>query len=306
MDPLSEVLSLISTRDSYFAAVKAGGEWAIRFPAPDGIKFNAILEGACWLSVDEVQPPVRLYEGDCYLLTASRPYTLGSAPGIDALDGPEVFRRTHNNVVHLGNAAEFFLIGGRYTFCKEAQMLLDSLPPVAILRNGSEHASVLHWALKRLANELNCASPGSSLIIQHLGHMMLVQFLRQYAESEQPVTAGWLCAALDPKLSLAIHAVHADPARRWSVEDLADLAAMSRSTFALRFKQKMGFAPLEYVLRWRMLLATRELVRTQASVSSIAERLGYESDSAFSSAFKRIMACSPTEYRERHAIEALA
>jgi AraC-like DNA-binding protein len=304
MDPLSELLSLIGTRDSYFAAVKAGDDWAIRFPAPNGVKFNAIVQGRCWLSVEGVQPPIELYRGDCYLLTASKPYTLASAPDIPALDGPEIFRRTHDNIVHLGSASEFFLIGGRYTFCNEAHIVLDGLPPVAILRRESDKASVLHWALQRLSHEIGRPSPGRSLIIQHLGHLMLVQFLRQYFESGQPLAAGWLRASLDSKLSRVIHAIHADPAHRWSVESLADLAVMSRSTFALRFKQEMGIAPLEYVARWRMLLASRELTRTRATIGAIAEQLGYESDSAFSSAFKRMMACSPTEYRQRHAATA--
>nr|WP_235862416.1 AraC family transcriptional regulator [Pseudomonas kilonensis] len=96
--------------------------------------------------------------------------------------------------------------------------------------------------------------------------------------------------------------LHADPARSWTVENLAKIAGVSRSTFALRFKQKSGVTPLEYVLRWRMQLATRLLKTNHTTISSIAQKLGYDSDSAFSHAFKRIMTCSPREYRESSSI----
>jgi AraC-like DNA-binding protein len=248
-------------------------------------------------------PPVQLHAGDCFLLTESRPFTLASELSLIPVDALDVYRVTKQGIAHHGETTDFFLIGGRFTFRVEAKLLLGSLPPVVVVKGGSDQASVLHWALQQLAQELSTPSPGASLMTQHLGHMMLIQVLRRYLESPIDQPAGWLYALSDREINAAIEAVHLEPQRRWTVNDLALLAGVSRSTFALHFKRKVGLAPLEYVLRWRIQLATRALRSHDGSISSIAQSLGYESDSAFSNAFKRIMACSPQRYRERYRAE---
>ncbi|WP_454690052.1 AraC family transcriptional regulator [Achromobacter aloeverae] len=301
MDPLSEVLSLLGMHSSVFAGLKAGGDWAIDFPPPDGIKFNAVVEGSCWLRVDGVAQPIRLEAGDCFLLSRQRAFSLRSDPALPAIPSDEIYRHAVNGIARCGAADTFFLIGGRLAFGEEAGLLFDGLPPVAVVKRGSDQASVLSWALQCLAHELATPSPGNAIVVQHLGHIMLVQVLRLYLTQEGSSTPSWLLAVSDPRIGAAIQAIHADPAQRWTLEDLARVAGVSRSTLALRFKQKAGIAPLEYVTRWRMQLAARALKSTHATISSIAQKLGYDSDSAFSHAFKRLMKCSPREYRERPA-----
>jgi AraC-like DNA-binding protein len=300
MDPLSEVLSLLSTQSSFFAGLKAGGAWAIDFPPPDGIKFNAIVEGDCWLTVEGVEQSIQLQAGDCFLLSRRRAFSLSNKLALSAVQAETIYRNAINGIAHHGSADAFFLIGGRFAFGEEAGLLFDGLPPIAVVRKGSDQASILRWALQQLAHELTHPSPGSALVVQHLGHIMLVQVLRLYLAQEGSSAPSWLLALSDPRIGAVIKAIHAAPARRWTLEDLADIATMSRSTLALRFKQKAGIAPLEYVLRWRVQLATRALRNSHATVSSIAQKLGYDSDSAFSSAFKRIMKSSPRDYREMH------
>ncbi|WP_341678771.1 AraC family transcriptional regulator [Niveibacterium sp. SC-1] len=300
MDPLSEVLSLLSTQSSFFAGLKAGGEWAIDFPPPSGIKFNAVVEGDGWLTVEGVEAPIRLEAGDCFLLSRGRRFTLRSDPALPTIEAEQVYRNAVNGIARCGTADAFFLIGGRFTFGEEAASLFEALPPVALIKSDSDQASVLRWALQRMAHELAHPSPGNAIVIEYLGHIMLVQVLRLYLAQEGN-TPSWLMALADPRIGAVIQAIHAEPARRWTVEGLAAVAGASRSTFALRFKQKAGVAPLEYVLRWRMQLATRSLRNRSGTISSIAQTLGYDSDSAFSNAFKRVMKCSPREYRERRA-----
>ncbi|RZL36083.1 MAG: AraC family transcriptional regulator [Rubrivivax sp.] len=299
MDPLSQALSLLNTEHSFFAGVKASGPWAVRFPPPPGIKFHAVLQGACWLAIDGVQGWREVRAGDSYLITCAHAYTLASHPGVAPLDGPAVFQSARNNMLALGAADEFFLVGGRFDFSDDLSLLLGSLPPLAMLDRSTPEAEVLQWSLKRLGQEMSQPTAGTALVVQNLAHLMLVQFLRLYLASDAPVAAGWLRALSDAALRPAVEAVHAGPQKRWTVEALAGCAGMSRSTFAQRFKQAMGMGPLQYVLRWRMLLAARDLRRDDRTVSSIAERLGYDSDSAFSSAFKRVMSCSPSRYREQ-------
>lgn len=301
MDPLSEVLSLLNTHSSFLAGLKAGGDWAVDFPPPDGIKFNAIVEGRCWLTVEGVQHPIELAPGDCFLLSRRRAFSLRSDLELPAIHSDRIYRHAINGVARCGTGDGVFVIGGRFAFGEEADLLFEGLPPVAVIKNGSDQASVLNWALQRLAHELTTPSPGHAIVVRHLGHIMLVQVLRIYLAQEGNSTPSWLLAIADPRIGAVIHAIHGDPARAWTVEDLAKVAGISRSTLALRFKRKAGIAPLEYLARWRMQLAARSLKAGQTTISSIAHSLGYDSDSAFSHAFKRIMKCSPREYREKLA-----
>lgn len=297
MDPLSEVLSLLSNQNLFFGGLKTGGDWAIRFPAPDNIKFNAVVQGTCWLAIEGMDHPIRLEQGDCFLVSRGRPVLIGSDLSLPAIDAEELYHSAANGIARYGDVEECFLIGGRFTFGDGADILLDSLPMVVIIKNDSDQAAVLQWALQRLVFELSSPAPGSSSVAQHLGHLMLVQALRIYLAQEGGATPSWLSALSEPRISMVIQAIHSDPSKRWTLESLAEVAGVSRSTLALRFKQVAGLPPLEYVSRWRMQLAARSLRSSQRTISSIAQTLGYESDSAFSSAFKRIMKCSPKDYR---------
>jgi AraC-like DNA-binding protein len=126
--------------------------------------------------------------------------------------------------------------------------------------------------------------------------MMLVQALRLHLAEGLKGGVGWLFALADKQMSAAMNSMHDDPAHRWTLEELGKRAGMSRSTFALKFKQTVGESPMEYLTRWRMLLAGDKLTNSRDPISVIALSLGYESESAFSTAFKRVMGCSPRQY----------
>ncbi|NKJ45585.1 AraC family transcriptional regulator [Burkholderia sp. SG-MS1] len=299
MDPLSDVLALSSMRGAHFAGLKTGGQWAISFPPPEGMKFNAIVEGACFLSVDGVADPLHLRAGDCFLLTQPLRFALASDLTLERADAADVFRTATAGVARYGADEDVFLIGGAFSFTDEVKRLLEILPPVVVINGTSDSASVLQWALQRLAHELTCPMSGSSLMARNLGHMMLIQVLRLHAATARDSAVGWLFALTDSRINAVIEAIHAEPACRWTVAELAALAVVSRSTFAYHFRKKVGHSPLDYVTRWRIHLACRELRMRDGTISSIAQTLGYDSDSAFSSAFKRVMTFSPKEYRAR-------
>lgn len=141
--------------------------------------------------------------------------------------------------------------------------------------------------------ELREPQPGSFLVTEHLAHMMLVQALRLYLSEGSRGGSGWLFALADPQMSTVISSMHDDPAHRWTVEELAQRAGMSRSSFAARFKETVGDSPMEYLTRWRMLLAEEKLANSGDSISGIARSLGYESPSAFTKAFKKVIGRSP-------------
>jgi AraC-like DNA-binding protein len=193
-------------------------------------------------------------------------------------------------------AAGRFGVGGHFAFAgKHAGILLGVLPPIVHIRKESDKAA-MRWSLERMMQELRDPQPGGFLVAQQLAYLMLVQALRLHLAEGPQGGVGWLFALADTLLRAAINAMHDEPAHRWTLEDLAERAGMSRSIFALRFKQKVGASPMEYLTRWRMLLAGDKLTNTGDSISVIALSLGYESESAFSTAFKRVMGCSPRQY----------
>ena len=169
------------------------------------------------------------------------------------------------------------------------------LPPIVHIRKESDQAA-LRWSLERMMQEQRDMQPGSLLVAQHLAHMMLVQALRLHLTEGLRGGVGWLFALADKQMSAAINSMHHDPAHGWTIQELAERAGMSRSTFALKFNQTVGESPMEYLTRWRMMLAGDKLSNSSDPMSVIALSLGSESQSAFSTAFKRAMGCSPCQY----------
>jgi AraC-like DNA-binding protein len=298
MDPLSDVLSLLKPRSYVSAGFDAGGDWSLRFSNQQPfIKCYAVVSGQCWLSVDGVADAVRLKSGDCFVLPSGRPFRLASDMALAPVDAGTIFPPAREGgIVSYNGGGDFFLVGSRFAVTgNHARMLLGMLPPIVHIRRETDQAA-LRWSVERMMLELHERQPGSSLIAQHLAHMMLVQALRLHLADAAEGSIGWFFALSDKQLSAAINAIHADPAHRWTLQTLAERACMSRSTFAEKFKEKVGETPMEYVTRWRMLLAADRLTNSSDPISIIALSLGYESESAFSTAFKRVMGCSPRQY----------
>jgi AraC-like DNA-binding protein len=299
VDPLEDVLALLETRGHLSAGLVAGGRWAVRFEAPQGVKFNAVRRGSCLLEVDGVDAPVELAEGDCYLLAHRRPFTLRSDPEAVPVPAAPLFARTEDGVARVGEGDDTFLVGGRFSFGARAQeLLLDRLPPVIHIPAGTRHAETVQWALSAIDQELTYRQLASSLVAEHLAVVMLVHVLRLHLAREPHAVSGWLAGLADPLVATALAALHQDPARAWTVAELARACAVSRSTLAARFKATVGQGPLEYLTRWRIELAARQLREGGATLASIAHAVGYGSESALSVAFKRVLGKPPGDYRK--------
>ncbi|MFV3128875.1 AraC family transcriptional regulator [Niveispirillum sp. KHB5.9] len=295
MDPLSDILSLLKPRNLLSAGFEAGGDWAVQFPdQQDNIKTGAIVAGRCLLWVDGVDDPVQLEQGDCFLLPSGRPFRMASGPGLPALRAEEIFPAARRGgILKLGEATGFFCVSSRFSLeGRHGNILLGMLPPIVHLKEAPD----LRWAMERMMAELREDRPGAFLVLRHLAHMMLVQALRLHLAMGPGQGTGWLFALSNQQVGAAIGALHADPARAWTLQDLARHAGMSRSSFAERFKTLVGAAPMEYLTRWRMLLAGDRLLTGREPVSAIALSVGYQSESAFSTAFKRVLGCPPRDY----------
>ncbi|MEF2070371.1 AraC family transcriptional regulator [Consotaella aegiceratis] len=297
MDPLSDLLSLLKPQNYMSAGFDAGGDWAIQFSdQQNSIKTGAVIAGSCWLAVEGVAEPVRLEEGDCFVLPLGRPFRLATDLALPATAASNVFSvARQGGIVTYNGGGDCFLVSNRFALAGDpAGRLLEMLPPIVHIRRGT-HQSSLRWSMERMMQELRAVQPGGFLILQHLAHTMLIEVLRLHL-ADEPTGNGLLAALADRQMNAAISAMHGDPAHHWTLQELAAQIGKSRSAFAQRFKQTVGMAPMEYLTQWRMLLAGDRLAGAREPVSSIALSLGYESESAFSTAFKRVMGQPPRQY----------
>ena len=297
MDPLSDVLSLLKPRNYSSGGFDVGGELCVQFSRHEGIKCYAVISGECLLSLEGVPDAVRLKAGDCFLLPSGRPFRLGTDLTAEPIDAMTLFaNRQNGGILTLNGGGDCFIAGGHFAFTgSHAGILLGALPLIVHIQNPSDKAA-MRWSLERMRQELREPQPGSFLVAQQLAYMMLVQALRLHLAEGLKGGVGWLFALADKQMSAAIQCMHDDPAHRWTLQELAERIGMSRSSFALKFRETVGEPPMEYLTRWRMLLAGDRLSNSSDSVSEIARSLGYESESSFSTAFKRVMGCPPRQY----------
>ncbi|MDK0518096.1 AraC family transcriptional regulator [Streptomyces sp. ML-6] len=300
MDPLEDVLTLLEVRARLSAALVAGGQWAVRFDAPPGVKFNAVRRGSCRLEVDGLDEPLDLAEGDCYLLTGPHRFTLrGDSEALPVPAAP-LFARAENGVARAGRGDGTLLVGGSFSFGDRArELLLDRLPPVIHIPAGTPHAETVHWALAAIEQELADRPMAFTLVAEHLAIVMLTHALRLHLARAPHTVQGWPAGLTDPLVATALTALHRDPAHAWTVAGLARACAVSRSTLAARFKRAVGQGPLEYLTRWRIELAAQRLRKNDATLAAIARSVGYGSESALSVAFKRVLGVPPGDYRRR-------
>ena len=307
MDPLSDVLSLLKPHSYMVRGFDVAAPWSVGFGAHPGVKCYALVSGQGWLVIEGVDDPVLIRAGDCVLLPRGRPFRLATDPALTPTNGEALAASGRDGAVTTVNGGgDLFGIGGWFAFAgAHAGVLLSVLPPIVHLRKDADKAA-LRWSLEAMMQELRDPQPGGQLLAQHFAHTVLIQALRLHLAEGSSGGVGWLFALADPQMSAAINAMHREPARRWSLQALAERAGMCRSSFAQRFRRKVGATPMEYLTRWRMMLAGDRLETSSEPVSAIALSLGYESESAFSTAFKRVMDVSPRRYARGGAIRSRA
>jgi len=294
VDPLEDVLSLLGVTSKLSAGLIAGGQWAVSFDPPAGAKFNSVRRGRCVLVVGDETIP--LNEGDCFLLTRPVAFTLASDPALPAEPAHPLWAAATGGFARAGDGDDVLLIGGAFTFGDRARtLLLDALPTVLHVPAGTAEAAAVDRALGEIDTELRRPATGSTLVAEHLAAVMLIYVLRLHLARAAP--AGWLGGLADAVVAPALRAMHARPQHAWTVEELARVSAVSRSTLAARFKSVVGVGPLDYLTGWRIELAAGRLRRGADTIATIAHAVGYGSESALSNAFKRRTGSSPRDYR---------
>jgi AraC-like DNA-binding protein len=296
-DPIRDVLALARPRTVAPVPLHAAAPWGVRFSPFPHIKLGVVVEGECWLCVDGLEP-LLLDKGDFYLLGNPPPYGLGSS--VEAArnrtsDGPlrEAVSATGSTIPQDFTT---YMCSVDFEFQdSDASALFSSLPPATLVKAGDAGERLLWNIATLLVHEIEMHEVGRSLVLEHLAQILLVQMLRSHAgSSHEPL--GWLASVADDGIGAALRAIHAEPGHRWTLEELARIAMMSRSAFAASFRSRVGRPPLDYLIEWRMQLA-RAALRTEDSLTAIAATIGYQSESAFSTAFRRVVGTSPREFR---------
>lgn len=297
-DPLSEILQLVEARTFVSGRLTAGGDWSVRFPPPEKIKFTALLTGGCWLELEHRPEPVWLAAGDVIAVNGRLAFNLTSSPGRTPVESRLLFRA--DGVAQAGDGAEVSLIGGHVAVeRRRGEVLMDVLPPLIHVKGESAGATRLRWLLDGLATEAASSQPGAGLAASHLAQLMFLELLRAHLMQGAPGEArGWLAALGDARLAPALALIHGDASQPLSLAALAAASALSRTAFAVRFRAVTGRAPMSYLADWRLRVAERALKDSAEPVASIARSVGYASESAFTHAFRRANGMSPRTYRQ--------
>jgi len=292
-DPLSEVIALLRPRGVASKPISGAGRWGVRYSDFGQPSFCAVLEGSCRLAVDG-QDALTLEAGDFVLLPATPAFTMsGFEPVTPERIDPKVTPAPTGEVRHgtRGGRPDVRLLGGYFVFDSPDAALLVSLLPALMHVRGAERLSVL---VRLVGEESSERRSGRDLVLTRLVEVLLIEALRSTPGDDAP--PGLLRGLADARVALAMRQMHGDPARSWTVAQLAKKAALSRSAFFERFTRAVGLPPMEYLLAWRMAVAKDLLRRHDFGLAEVAERVGYGSASTFSTAFSRHVGQPPSRY----------
>ena len=264
-----------------------------------------LSRGNCWLSVEGVREPIPLAGGDCILLARGTSFVLRDNPRTRPRSFLEIAPKANSNVAHYGGGgAPTTIVCGSLSFDRASlKPITQLLPSFILIKADQAHTLALRNTMQALASEMAEPAPGSEVVATRLAEVLFIQALRAHiASGMEWRNKGWLRAIFDPKMGTALSAIHDSVSVPWTVQSLAETAGMSRSAFAARFKELLGQTPLEYVTEWRMQKAMPLLQQRDKKLMDVARSVGYESDAAFSKAFKRVVGASPSEYLKRGSL----
>jgi AraC-like DNA-binding protein len=323
-DILSDVLTAVRLKGAVFFDVEASVPWvAEALPAkatasailPDSehvMEYHVITSGSCWASViGHDIAPIQLMAGDVVAFPQGDAHILSSAPGMRGDPGPDA-SAVPGEIAQLpvmlnidgGGSERAHLVCG-FLGCDSRPFnpLIEALPPMMHIRSsGAAHGSWLKEFTRFAVMEANEKRMGGSGILSKLGELMFAELVRRYVESLPEESRGWLGGVRDRHIGRALNLIHAEPSRPWTLEELAREAGLSRSSFAERFAGYVGMPPIQYLQKWRLQIAASRLMDGGASIATIAADIGYESEAAFSRAFKRVIGASPGDWRDSRTV----
>jgi AraC-like DNA-binding protein len=326
-DPLSDLLRTVRLSGGLFFLVDASPPWVVEVPLAEAIRpillpeaqhlisYHVVTRGGCWAALtDGSAPAVRLGAGDVVLFPHGDPYVMSSAPGMRAEEPLKEAFGFFREVAANGApalAAEEPGPGGTRVCCgylgcdvRPFNPLLAAMPRLVHLRAPTDgEVDRLPPLVQFALAESREGHAGGRCILLRVGELMFVEVLRRYLACLPAEQTGWLAGLRDPVVGRALSLLHGRPAEAWSLDRLSKEAGLSRSALADRFGHFVAQSPMQYLARWRMQLAARLLADGPTKVSAVAQDVGYESEAAFSRAFKKIVGSSPAVWRKAHAVD---
>lgn len=322
-DALSDVLRCVRLTGSMLFLVEAHAPWRSWAPPTEAfrrvvlprsqhlVSYHIVTRGHCWAGLRDAAPQ-RFDAGDVLVVPHGDAYFLADSPATEASYGLQeavAFFRSMAagalpSMVAQGAHGERtqFICGFLGCDRRPCNPVLDALPPMLHLRRAGAPADRLHHLIEFALCALREPASGQFGVQLRLAELMFVEVLQRHLATLSGEERGWLAALRDPLVARALSLLHGAPARRWTLQQLAQQAGCSRSVLAERFARFVGQAPMQYLAQWRMQLATRLLAEPGASkVAAVAEAVGYASEAAFSRAFKKCVGLSPAAWREDEA-----
>lgn len=332
-DILSDVLRSVRLRGALYFYVKAARTWVAEAPASLDIaaavmpgaehvmEYHVVTRGSCWGALVG-EPPVRLGVGDVVVFPHGDPHVISSAPGMRAQGGMESYfgrsARARPFTLHLdssgatGADADTTLVCG-FLGCdlRPFNPLIATLPRLLHLPAGDGQDWIPSF-LQQAVEESKDKRPGADAMLERMSEMMFIDAVRRYVDALPGETRGWLAGLRDRYVGRALALMHESPAADWTVDELGRQVGLSRSALHERFNEMIGQPPMQYLANWRMQVGASLLRNTSATVASIAQDVGYDSEAAFAKAFKRATGKPPAAWRRRaqpakaHPVEKIA
>jgi len=332
-DTLSEVLRSVRLRGAVFYHVEGDNSWVAEAPPSATIgdvimpgtqqvmEYHVVTRGSCWGALAG-EPPVRMNEGDVVLFPHGDAHVISSAPGMRAPANPEgyalprppqmpFFMRRSGQAVELaqltaeGDGGSTRLVCGFFGCdARPFNPLLASLPRLLHIRRreGRDEDWIGQFIRFAVMESIN-KRPGGEALLERLSETMFVELMRRYLDEMPEDQQGWLGGLRDRHIGRALALLHAVPAKAWTIDKLADGVGLSRSALHERFAQFTGYAPMTYLANWRMQLAANLLRQSAISIAAIALEVGYQSEAAFSRAFRRCVGMPPAAWRRQQQVQ---
>ena len=316
MDALSDVLRVAHLTGGVFLHAEFFAPWCIATriapehcapflgPASHLIIYHYVVEGDLRVRVDgEHGDGIVIEAGEVVLLPRNDLHLMGSDLSLPPVAGGDIIHPPKNgglfSIHHGGDGRRTRMVCG-FLGCASAERnpVISSLPPLLKLK--VEQGGAAEWirsTFQYAAEEVTVGRPGSETVLAKLSELLFVETVRRYAEGVPDGQTGWFAGLRDPHVARALALLHREIARRWTVDDLGREVGLSRSALADRFIRMIGVPPMHYLSNWRMQVATEKLRNTSASLAQVAELVGYESEAAFSRAFKKVLGVAPATWR---------
>jgi AraC-like DNA-binding protein len=322
MDALSQTLRVVRLVGAIFINARFTAPWCYDSPAASSaarvlepgaenvVIFHLVTEGSCVVELDG-EPPLQLTAGDVVLFPQGHAHRMASEPGLPPATPRRletVLARRPRTLSHGGGGRAARMVCG-YLACDKrlASLLLAGLPPIVRVNVRGSNAGIwLEASLRYALAEARSPRPGGEGVLAKLAEVLFIEVLRMTIGQSGSERTGWLAGLGDRVVGAALNALHERPAHAWTLEELARAANSSRSVLAERFAHLVGSSPMQYLTQWRMLLAANQLARSNAPLARIAEDVGYQTDTAFSRAFRREYGVPPATWRRERLTQSAA